>query len=236
MVARLIAVILIFAAWGCSRELQPRTAEDGLVHTSEDRSQGSALVSDRPYKRASQHLPNLVQIHPRVISGGLPEGDAAFAELQSLGIQTIVSVDGAKPDVATARRFGFRYVHLPRGYDGISENRVGELAKAVRDLEGPIYIHCHHGKHRSPAAASVACVAAGLITPDIALSVLEIAPTSPHYQGLIQSVRMTKPWPSAALDALQVDFRETVDVPPLAEPMVALEQTYVQLQTIASHG
>ena len=107
-------------------------------------------------KLPARHLPNALQVHLQVISGGQPEGEAGFAELKGLGIKTIISVDGAKPDLELAKKFGLRYVHLPHGYDGIPEERVEELAKAVRDLPGPIYIHCHHGKHRSPAAASAA--------------------------------------------------------------------------------
>ena len=30
--------------------------------------------------------------------------------------------------------------------------RLKELAQAVASCEGPIYLHCHHGKHRSAAA------------------------------------------------------------------------------------
>ena len=105
-------------------------------------------------------LPNAYRLHPRVISGGQPEGEQAFARLKELGVKTVISVDGARPEVELARKYGLRYVHLPHGYDGVPDERASELAKAVRDLPGPVYIHCHHGKHRSPAAATVACVAA----------------------------------------------------------------------------
>ena len=138
-------------------------------------------------KLPTKHLPNALQVHPKVISGGQPEGEAGFAELKELGIETIVTVDGAKPDVELAKKYGLRYVHLPHGYDGIPEERVEELAKAVRDLPGPIYIHCHHGKHRSPAAASAACVGAGLIDPKDARQVLVVAGTSESYRGLYQT-------------------------------------------------
>src|SRR5262245_42817749 len=106
----------------------------------------------KPEKLAVEHLPNAYRITDKVISGGLPEGDAAFQELADLGVKTVISVDGMKPDVETAKKHGLRYVHLPHGYDGVPSERVLELAKAVRELPGLIYIHCHHGKHRSPAA------------------------------------------------------------------------------------
>jgi len=187
-------------------------------------------------KLSAAHLPNAVQVHANVISGGLPEGEEGFAELAALGVRTVISVDGATPDVETARRHGLKYVHLPHGYDGIPEQRAKELAKAVRELEGPVYIHCHHGKHRSPAAASVACVTAGLIEPSRALSVLELAGTSPNYRGLYESAEEARPLEAALLKELQVEFRERVEVPPMAEAMVALEHTHEHLAAIAAAG
>lgn len=193
-------------------------------------------VADSPRKISAKHLPNLVQVHSKVISGGLPEGEAAFQELQRLGVETVISVDGAKPDVATAAKYGLRYVHLPHGYDGVPDERVMELAKAVRDIEGTIYVHCHHGKHRSPVAASVACVSAGMTPPAEGLAVLRLAGTSPHYRGLFASARNAKPIEKALLDKFTVEFRETVDVPPLAEAMVAMEHSFERLKTVASAG
>ena len=116
-----------------------------------------------PDKLGSEHLPNSYRVTEKMISGGQPDGEAGFRELRDLGVKTIVSVDGAKPDVELAKKYGLRYVHLPHGYDGISDVRLKELAKAVRDLPGTIYIHCHHGKHRSPAAAAAACVVVGTV-------------------------------------------------------------------------
>lgn len=181
---------------------------------------------DRP------HLPNAYRLHAKVISGGQPAGEAGFRELSELGVVTVISVDGAEPDVESARRYGLRYVHLPHGYDGVPEARARELAKAVRDLPGPIYIHCHHGKHRSPAAATVACVGAGLLDAEHALIVLRAAGTSENYRGLYQSAEQARRFEDALLDALTAEFPETVDVPPMAEAMVAVEQTHDRLHAL----
>lgn len=189
-----------------------------------------------PQKLATEHLPNAVRVSEKVISGGQPEGDAAFAELASLGVKTVISVDGTTPDVETAGRHGLRYVHLPHGYDGIPQERVKELAKAVRDLDGPIYIHCHHGKHRSPTAATVACVSAGFVTPDHAISILQLAGTSENYRGLYQSAAAARPLDAELLDALQVEFHESVELPPLAEAMVDVEHTHDHLLRFATAG
>lgn len=190
----------------------------------------------RPEKLTSATLPNLVQLRPRVFSGGLPEGDAAFAELQKRGVKTIISVDGAKPDVATARKFGLRYVHLPHGYDGIETERGEQLAKAVQSLPGPIYIHCHHGKHRSPAAAAVACIGAGMLTAEEGTQVLATAGTSPQYRGLFAAVARTQPIPREKLSKLEVEFREVEKIPPFAEAMVHLEHTFSHLKLCVDAG
>ncbi|MBS0262895.1 MAG: cytochrome c [Planctomycetes bacterium] len=184
----------------------------------------------------SDELPNPIRVHERVISGGLPEGDAAFAELQALGIKTIISVDGTRPDVARARKYGMRYVHLPHGYDGISAGRAQELVKAVRDLPGPIYLHCHHGKHRSPTAAAVACVGAGFIAPQQAVSVLELAGTSPAYRGLFQAAREARPLDQSVIDRLPADFPEVAKLPAIAEAMVEMEQVHDRLKLLEQAG
>jgi len=189
---------------------------------------------DFPRQLAAEHLPNPWQIHTKVISGGLPDGEQAFAELAELGVKTVISVDGARPDVELAQKHGLRYVHLPHGYDGVPTDRMQALAKAVRDLPGPIYIHCHHGKHRSPAAAAVACVGAGLLDPSAAEPFLIAAGTSPNYKGLYESARAARRFENELLDKLEADFPETAALPPLAEAMVALEHTHEHLKQAAA--
>ncbi len=184
----------------------------------------------------SQHLPNAIRVHSKVISGGLPADQLAFQELKDLGVKTIISVDGALPDVELATQFGMRYIHLPHGYDGISAERVKELAKAIREHDGPIYIHCHHGRHRSPAAAATACVTAGFIEPHSGVALLQLAGTSPNYRGLFRAAEKAQPIPTAELDRMQVKFKERADVPSLATAMVALEHTFDNLRKLSASG
>src|SRR5687767_11422743 len=108
------ASLLLLLATGCSIEgIPPQPATPGSVKVG---------------KIAARHLPNAVQLHAKVISGGSPDGEAGFAELKELGVQTLISVDGAKPDVKRAEKYGLRYVHLPHGYDGVPQQRAKELA------------------------------------------------------------------------------------------------------------
>lgn len=182
------------------------------------------------------HLPNAFRIHDRVISGGLPDGKQGFAELQALGVRTVVSVDGARPDVELAKTYGLKYVHLPHGYDGISRERALELAKVVRDMPGPVYIHCHHGKHRSPAAAAAGCVTAGLVPSSAAVGILKTAGTNPQYRGLYEAAAQAVAAPPQSLTELKAEFPEIAKLPPLAEAMVEIEHRFDALKKLEAAG
>lgn len=231
--ATLCALVLAALPIGCGR--QAASNPGGSPQAAGSPQTAPQADAWRPERIEEPALPNAYRLHARVISGGQPEGERAFAALQELGVRTIISVDGARPDVGLAKKYGLRYVHMPHGYDGVPEQRAKELAKAVRDLPGPIYIHCHHGKHRSPAAATVACVGAGLLSPDAALGVLRAAGTSENYRGLYQSAEAAQRLDDALLDELQVEYPETVKVPPIADAMIAIEHTHDHLKALAGN-
>ena len=178
------------------------------------------------------HLHNAHRVTDKVLSGAQPEGDDSFETLASLGVKTIISVDGAKPDVAAAKKHGLRYVHLPIGYDAVEPDEALALAKAIADLPGPIYVHCHHGKHRSAAAVAVACVTNGSLPPERAVSVLQTFGTGQNYLGLWRSARDAKPLDPALLEQVKVEYRETAPVPPLAEAMVSIERHFDHLRQL----
>jgi protein tyrosine phosphatase (PTP) superfamily phosphohydrolase (DUF442 family) len=173
-------------------------------------------AATEPIQLEAAGLLNAFRLSERLYSGASPEGDAGFAALQQLGVRTIISVDGAKPDVAMARRHGLRYVHLPVGYDGIPRERALQLALAVRDLPGPIYVHCHHGKHRGPAAAvAIMLCLEESFTTDAAEAWLKRAGTDPHYTGLIGLPRTLRRPAPGELDNVSADFPEVAPRRPL---------------------
>ncbi len=178
-------------------------------------------------------LHNFWQATPGVFLGSEPEGEEAFASLQKLGITTLVSVDGATPDLVLAKKFGLRYLHIPFGYDGIPEHAAKSLSRVARDIHSPVYVHCHHGKHRGPAAAAIICLAAGSVSRDNALLFMTSAGTSKDYDGLWRDVRNFEP-PHA--DTTLPEFVEVAKVESIAAAMAKLDRSFDHLKLSARVG
>jgi protein tyrosine phosphatase (PTP) superfamily phosphohydrolase (DUF442 family) len=219
------ATLLLMASGGCGRDgggpatpaTQPSRPELGKVE--------------------APGLHNVFRLTEKLYSGSSPEGDEGFESLQKLGIKTIISVDGARPDVERAHKFGMRYVHLPIGYDGVPEEQGKRIAKAVRDLPGAVYIHCHHGQHRGPAAAAVAhlCVDEKC-SVQAALEGLRRAGTDPHYAGLYAAPKELRRPSKEELDRLPDDFPEVAAVPDLAQIMVGVDERWDRIKQVRAAG
>jgi protein tyrosine phosphatase (PTP) superfamily phosphohydrolase (DUF442 family) len=133
-------------------------------------------------------LQNFKKWSEKLSQGGQPEGEEAFRNLAALGFKTILTVDGARPDIETAERYGLRYVHVPIGYDGVPKDAQIRIVRAVAASDGPVYVHCHHGTARGPAACAVARVALEGATNDEALAGLKDSGCAPAYKGLFRDV------------------------------------------------
>ncbi len=187
----------------------------------------------KPIKIRSLH--NTFRVTPRIFSGSQPDSDAALAALAKLGVKTIVSVDGSKPDVERAHQFGLRYVHLPFGYDGVPANRVAELAKVTTVEPGPFYVHCHHGLHRGPTAVAIICEADEHWRPDQAVAWLREAGTSDDYPGLYRSAREFKA-PTAVQVASATNFPEVARTSSLVDTMVTIDDHFSWLKQSQAVG
>ena len=163
--------------------------------------------------------------------GSEPVGPESFRELRRLGIKYVVSVDGAKPNVKAAEENGLRYVHIPFGYDGVPELSALSLARVMREAGGkPVFIHCHHGKHRGPVGAAIACrVADANFSSTDALDLIRSAGTSPEYQGLWRDVEDFKP-PSDSV-ALP-ELVEVAEIDSLTEAMASMGRAFDHLKLL----
>ncbi|MFM7037345.1 MAG: hypothetical protein ACKO2L_06445 [Planctomycetaceae bacterium] len=187
----------------------------------------AAFVDDLP------GLHNVNEAAPGVLVGSEPEGEEAFAALQKKGITTIVSVDGAVPDVQLAAKYGLRYIHIPLGYDGIDQQSRLALARVAKEITAPTYVHCHHGRHRGPAAAAVICLASGQLDIPRATELLKRCGTSPDYKGLYRDVAaFKKPAPNAVLPELM----SQAQVDSLAAAMAKLDRHFEHVKLSAAAG
>jgi CNT family concentrative nucleoside transporter len=157
-------------------------------------------------------LHNVFEIAPGLYSGSGPETEAELDALANLGIRTVISVDGARPKHEWASERGMRYVHLPIGYDTVDPLQRMRLVRSVRDLERPIYLHCHHGKHRGPAALVYAQVSLGRCDARTGLRLLEILGTSRSSPGLYAAVTG-----ASLVDPDEIDAVEELELAPVAK-------------------
>lgn len=203
----------------------------------DERACHPAPVAQRaPVPITDVRLDNAFAFTETVWGGAEPHDENAFKALKEIGVKTILSVDGARPNVELAAKHGLRYVHLPIGYDEVPRERAREIAKLFIESSGPIFVHCHHGKHRSPAALATACVVASLMTHDDARLAMKAGGTGENYTGLWDSARNAQPVARKELKAMQVRFVERAAVPPQAEVMVAIDHLFSNLQACQKSG
>ena len=201
-----------------------------------DRPKEDQVKPRLPLKIQDEHLENTYKMTDKIWGGAEPHDEAAFQSLKTLGVKTILSVDGAKPDVELAQKYGLRYVHIPIGYDEVPAKQGREIARACNELPSPIYVHCHHGKHRGPAAAAVACIINGTLTNDEALVAMKTFGTGENYTGLWDSARQAAPVDRLELMALNVNFVESAPVQPMAETMIEIDRCLTHLTICKDAG
>jgi hypothetical protein len=122
---------------------------------------------------------------------------------------------------------GVRYIHIPIGYDGVPRQAAAALARAAREAQGPIYVHCHHGRHRGPAAAAVACIAAGKAQGKEAFKVLELAGTGKEYPGLWRDVEACR---AHSPDETLPELVEVAEVDSLTAAMAGVDRHWDSLK------
>jgi|MDSW01.2.fsa_nt_gb protein tyrosine phosphatase (PTP) superfamily phosphohydrolase (DUF442 family) len=138
----------------------------------------------------NKDVPRLYDLGDGIFSGGTPSSDSGYAFLASLGVKVLVCVDGAKPDVEMAKKYGMKYVHIPIEYSDVTEHDQLSVKRLIKDYPDElIYVHCHHGRHRGPTMAAIALLERTSCSVDRALNVLEVAGTSLDYPGLWRDVR-----------------------------------------------
>ncbi len=230
--ATALALGLVFAA--CSSNTAPPKANSAALHLDPISQPSPTDPAPRDYPG----IHNAVAYHDNFVSGSVPEGDAGFDTLAAMGVKTIISVDGAVPEVDKAKARGIRYIHLPIGYNGFDNTRKLELVRATRDAmaDGPVYIHCHHGKHRSAGAAATIAASLGWETPETGVARMKVSGTAPSYPGLYACAQNATALSAATVDAVPADFPSVSRPSTFVKAMVEIDAAFDNLKTIEKAG
>ena len=173
--------------------------------------------------------PAQIKLYEGILAGPFPKDQAAVRALHEAGVRTVVSVD-ALPAPEPPDGLPMHRVHLPVGYDGIDAATLEGLLVVWRDLPRPIYVHCHHGRHRGPAAAVTMLRRLGLVDAVEGASLLKRCGTSPAYEGLYKSVDETKPIDAKSLAKVRRTLTAQARVGAMATQMAKLDRVWVQVQ------
>ena len=118
------------------------------------------------------------------------------------------------------------------GYDGYESNACLRLSKAAETLPKPLFVHCHHGQHRGPAAAAIIAMSIMGWTLEGAEDWLRLAGTSTNYPGLYQIVRSFRPPSAIILARVSPAFPEVASTTGLVEAMVDIDRAWKHLKTL----
>ena len=230
-----VGVVVACAASETSRGVEavaPPIAIEGPIYEA-------AAAIPLPEKNAEDvaGLHNVFHLSDDIVSGGEPDDEGALQALSKMGIKTILSVDGKVPDAATAARYGMKYVHVPIQYRGISEDELEHITKTFRELEGPFYVHCFHGKHRGPAAAAVGrLVLDGVSREQAVAEMRQYCGTSKSYEGLYATVAEAPIPDKATTEALPWDFPAAHPFEGYRQIMVATPRSFDSLTAMKENG
>jgi len=238
-----VLTIAVIASFGCSSPEDLESAIDArnavpapLVNVDDPFELAGSVELAPTEVEDHEFLHNVYRLGDSIISGSEPHGEEAFARLEEMGVRTILSVDGKIPDQELAERHGIRYVHVPIQYKGITDDEIGKIAKTFRELEGPFFVHCFHGKHRGPAAAAVGRLILDGISREEALAEMRRCGTSSKYDGLYETVASADIPGVAATTGLEYDFAPAHRVGGFRDAMIRMTRIFDQIKYLERRG
>lgn len=240
----LLILSAVLVAAGCQ---EPAKAKTGVRPTREappplanvtdafELAGRQSLAIVDPEEHAELH--NVYHLSEQIVSGGEPLGADGMAKVAAMGVKTILSVDGKIPDREAAARHGMRYVHVPIQYRRISGDELLKMAKMFRELDGPFYIHCFHGRHRGPAAAAVGRLVLDGASREQALAEMrQWCGASGKYEGLYRTIATaTMPTPEQT-QAYEWDFPAAHRLGDFRQSMVGLTRHWDNLELLGQRG
>jgi protein tyrosine phosphatase (PTP) superfamily phosphohydrolase (DUF442 family) len=234
--ASLLSLAALTGFVACKSTTQDAPKSEGASAVVAAKVAPPAAAADKPADLPGIH--NVVAYSEGIYSGSAPDSVKGLDAIAGMGVKTIISVDGAAPDAEEARARGMRYIHLPISYAGFDEARKLEITKATAEglKDGPVYIHCHHGKHRSAGAAGAAAVCLGRLSAEDAVKRMKVSGTAPDYKGLYAAAQNAQPLSPEALAAIPTDFPSVARPKGIVKGMIDIDEAHDQLKKVEKNG
>ncbi len=104
------------------------------------------------------------RLSDKVVVGGQPSADD-LAKLREQGIMTVVNLrtegEANQPlspseEATLAQNMGLSYQHVPVSLAALDSKQVDDVRAAIRNAQGPVYVHCGAGQWACAIADFVA--------------------------------------------------------------------------------
>jgi hypothetical protein len=100
-----------------------------------------------------------------------------------------------------------------------------------------MFVHCHHGKHRGPAACGIAWMARTGVSAAVVLEDMKTAGTDPKYAGLYGDVGAFRPVTEEELAAVKPgDLGPSARLPDLVEAMIQVDASFDRMKAVKKAG
>jgi protein tyrosine phosphatase (PTP) superfamily phosphohydrolase (DUF442 family) len=191
---RTLALLVLGSCTGSLLFAQNGAPKEAVLPETRPASEARyTILGDKPGVKA------VVKYSDRLYRGAQPQSVEGMLELKKLGVSTILSVEEPEQEeLDHAREAGLVVVNIPTEYNGIPADVANTIVAKYRSLEGTVYAHCHHGKHRGGAASAILRMTFEGIPQLEAIQELAELGCSKRYPGLYESMRKYRPDPAIA--------------------------------------
>ena len=118
---------------------------------------GSAAVSSSS-NTITIRIDNFGSINERYYRGAQPQG-SDYADLAALGIKTVIDLqaDGRRDEGKLVEAAGMKFVRIPMTtHVPPTPEQIAQFLQIVNDpAQGPVYVHCKGGRHRTGVMTAI---------------------------------------------------------------------------------
>ena len=139
----------------------------------------------------SKHFKRLHKLNDSLYRSEQPN-KKGFAELEAMGIKTIINFRRKVDDAKRARGTALHLERLPLKASELNESQIIDVLRLIQTSEKPVLIHCWHGSDRTGAIAAAYRIVVEDWSKEDAISEMRLKELSHHekrYPNVIQLLK-----------------------------------------------